>query len=57
MGVHKYLVSLKMKTATELLNKVVSVCEVSQRLGYSSQNYFSSAYKRETGRSPSFAKK
>lgn len=57
MGVHKYLVSLKMKTATELLNRGISVCEVSQRLGYSSQNYFSSAYKREMGQSPSFVKK
>ena len=57
MGVHKYLVSLKMKTATELLSQGISVCEVSQRLGYSSQNYFSSAYKRETGLSPSFVRK
>ena len=57
MGVHKYLISLKMKTATELLSRGISVCEVSQILGYSSQNYFSSAYKRETGICPSFVKK
>lgn len=56
MGVHKYLVSLKMKTATELLCQGISVCDVSERLGYSSQNYFSSAYKREMGQSPSFVK-
>ncbi len=53
MGAHKYLVSLKMKTATELLSSGVSVCEVARRLGYSSQNYFSAAFRRETGKNPS----
>lgn len=57
MGVHKYLVSLKMKTANELLGQGVSVCEVARRLGYSSQNYFSAAYKRETGQNPSKVKR
>lgn len=57
MGAHKYLISLKMKTATELLGSGVSVCEAARRLGYSSQNYFSAAFKRETGKSPSKIKR
>ncbi len=56
MGVHKYLISLKIKTAMELLEQGISVCDTAERLGYSSQNYFSAAFKRETGKSPSKAK-
>lgn len=57
MVVHKYLVSLKMKTATELLGQGISVCDVARRLGYSSQNNFSAAYRRETGQNPSKVKR
>ena len=53
ISVHKYLLKLKIKTATELLQDGESVCNVSERLGFGSQSYFSKAYKRETGISPS----
>lgn len=53
MSVHKYYLSLKMKKATSLLQSGLTVCEVSDELGFSSQGYFSAAYKRETGRNPS----
>lgn len=49
IGVHKYFTGLKIKAATELLRSGVSVSETSQRLGFSSQGYFSGVYKRETG--------
>lgn len=53
MSVHKYFLSLKMKKATSLLQSGYTVCEVSDKLGFSSQGYFSAAYKRETGKNPS----
>lgn len=53
MSVHKYFLSLKMKKATSLLQSGFTVCEVSDELGFSSQGYFSAAYKRETGKNPS----
>lgn len=53
IGVHKYYLQLKIKTATRLLKDGCSVSETAQRLGFSSQGYFSAAYKRETGQSPS----
>ena len=53
MSVHKYFLSMKMKTATSLLANGMTVCEVSDELGFNSQGYFSVAYKRETGKSPS----
>jgi AraC-like DNA-binding protein len=53
MSVHKYFLSLKMKTATSLLQSGMTVSEVSDELGFSSQGYFSASYKRETGKNPS----
>ena len=53
MSVHKYFLSLKIKTATVLLKSGMSVNEVSDTLGFSSQGNFSAAYKRETGINPS----
>lgn len=53
MSVHKYFLSLKIKTATIMLKGGMSVNEVSDALGFSSQGYFSSTYKRETGNNPS----
>lgn len=57
IGVHRYFVQLKMKTATELLQNGMSVGSVSEKLGFSSPGYFSAAYKRETGINPSEIKK
>lgn len=53
MGVHKYFLTMKMKTATELLKQGASVAETTERLGFSSQGNFSAIYKRETGKNPS----
>lgn len=53
MSVHKYFLNLKIKTATLMLKGGMSVSEVSDALGFSSQGYFSATYKRETGNNPS----
>ena len=53
LGVHKYFLKLKINLATKLLEQGTSVNVVADRLGFSGQAYFSAAYKRETGRSPS----
>lgn len=53
ISVHKYFLSLKMKRATSMLQEGMTVCEVSDELGFSSQGYFSATYKRETGKNPS----
>ena len=53
MGVHRYFLTLKMQTATDLLKQGNSVTETAEKLGFSSQAYFSSTYKREMGINPS----
>lgn len=53
IGVHKYLLKLKIKAAAELLHDGQRVSEVADKLGFNSQSYFSKAFKRETGTSPS----
>ncbi len=53
IGIHKYFLQMKLKCATELLQRGESVSSVSEKLGFSSQCYFSAAFKRETGKSPS----
>lgn len=57
IGVHKYFLKLKIKAAMELLEYGYSVTEVSEKLEFSSQAYFSAAFKRETGRNPSSRKR
>ncbi len=52
ISIHKYILTLKIKKATELLKNGVSVTLVSEALGFSSQAYFSACFKRETGSSP-----
>lgn len=52
IGVHKYLLKLKIAAAIRMLRENVPVSEISARLAFSNQNYFSSAFKRETGFSP-----
>ena len=56
IGVHKYLLKLKIKAAAELLHNGESVSNVAERLGFNSQSYFSRAFKRETGMMPSSLK-
>ena len=52
LGVHKYFLTLKINSAVKLLNNKVSVTEISEKLGFSNQGYFSYVFKRETGKSP-----
>ena len=44
---------MRVQKATELLNKGDSVTEVSLAMNFSSSNYFSVFFKRETGSPPS----
>lgn len=53
IGIHKYFLQMKIKRATELMRDGLGVSETAEKLGFSSQAYFSAAYKRETGVSPS----
>ena len=52
IGVHKYLLKLKIAAAIRRLREGVPVAEISAQLAFSNQNYFSSVFKRETGFSP-----
>lgn len=56
MGIHKYYLKLKIKLAIELLENGNSVSDVAQTLGFSSQAYFSKAFKHETGMNASAVK-
>lgn len=56
IGIHKYLLKLKINAATELLQNGESVSDVAEKLGFHSQSYFSRAFKRETGLMPSLLK-
>lgn len=53
ISIHRYFLKLKFKTATKMLKEGMSVSEVSEKLNFSSQSYFSVSYKREMGISPS----
>ena len=53
MGVHKYFLMLKLKTAAEMLSQGVSVTETAENLGFSSQGYFTKCFKREMDYLPS----
>ena len=56
LPIHRYFLMLKMQKATELLQSGMSVSDTAERLNFCSQAYFSKAYKRETGLSPSSLK-
>ncbi len=53
LSVYKYFLQLKINQATIMLQNGVSVGKTAEELGFSSQNYFSTCYKRETGQNPS----
>ena len=53
LGIHKYFLKSKITLACRLLRRGMSVCEVSEKLSFSSHNYFSTVFRRETGRLPS----
>lgn len=57
IGVHKYMLNVKLTEATRLLKAGISVADVAYNLGFSSPSYFSKVYKRELRRSPSSVKK
>lgn len=52
-GVHKYFLMLKLRTSTRLLEDGMSVGDVSEKLGFGSQAYFSCCFKRVLGINPS----
>lgn len=48
-----YLQRIRLKKAAELLkDEEIMIYEIAERCGYSSQHYFSAAFKKETGMSP-----
>lgn len=53
ISVHKYLLKLKIKAALQLLRGGETVSRTAEVLGFNSQSYFSRAFRRETGISPS----
>lgn len=53
ISVHKYLIKLKLKIAVELLRENQRVADVAEKLGFTSQSYFSKAFKKEIGVNPS----
>ena len=56
-GTMKYFNILKMQKALALLEQGVSVRDVGERLGFDSQSYFSTSFKRHFGYSPTHIKK
>ncbi len=53
MSVHKYFINLKLNASLRLLQTGKSVTDVTNMMNFSSQSYFSTMFKRETGRFPS----
>lgn len=56
MGVHQYFLKRKLILAVQLLQSGNTVAEVSEKLGFNTQSYFSTTFKRELGISPSSLK-
>ncbi len=52
IGVHEYLIALKIIKAKKLLRQNTSVTETAERVGFATQAYFSAAFKKITGVSP-----
>ena len=53
LGIHKYFLKLKLNRATTLISEEKNINVISEMLGFSSQAYFSYAFKREMGCTPS----
>ena len=53
LGVHKYFLKLKLKLAAEMIKNGASVTHTAEKLGFSSQGYFTKTFQRETGVLPS----
>lgn len=54
MGVMNYFNQLKIYSAIAMLRSGKTVCETANSLGFSNQNYFSTVFKRITGKAPSY---
>ncbi len=52
-GAHKYLLKIKIREAINLIRQGKTISETSERLGFNNPNYFTIAFKRETGKTPS----
>lgn len=52
LGVHKYMLTLKINTAARLIKEGFSVTDIAEELGFSSQGYFSFVFKREMNKTP-----
>ena len=52
--IEKYFIRLRMEKAKELIiQDEISIAEIALKLGYSSQQIFSTQFKKETGKTPS----
>lgn len=56
-GVHKRFLNMQIKYAAKMILEGENVNDVAEKLSFSSQNYFSIAFKREMGVSPMMYKK
>lgn len=56
-GIKSYFNNLKMNEAINMLKSGMTVTETALTLGFSDQNYFSTAFKRIIGKQPSYYKK
>ncbi len=52
IGIHQYFLKTKIRYASKMLQDGKSVSEIAATLSFSSPNYFSTVFKRETGMTP-----
>ncbi len=52
MGVAEFYREMKINAAVSMLSQDISVREIAQRLGFADANYFSTVFKRVSGKSP-----
>lgn len=52
MGIIKYFNGLKMNCAAKMIEQGLAITEISEKLSFDNQNYFSTVFKREMGLSP-----
>ena len=52
IGIMTYFTQMKIRHAMEMLEDGIGINETSERLGFCDRNYFSTVFKRVTGRSP-----